>query len=226
MTDSATIEGLEERRGAYLQALLARDSARARRTVEQAVDDGVPIPEVYLEVLQPALQTVGHMWAVGELNVAEEHYATAMTQSLLGALGARMRVPPKDGRLAVVATTPREQHVLGPQMVADFLEADGWEVLNLGGSPPAPDLAELVDAERPEVVALSTSTAGSLPGVAAVLDALAALPARPFIVVGGLLWTAEAARDAPALGADLVEHDPRRLVAALRERFPPDPEEA
>ena len=214
-------ELLEPRREAYLQALLARDSTRARHAVDQAVEDGVPVPDVYLEILRPALGVVGHMWAVGELNVAEEHYATALTQTLLSALGERMRMPPKDGRLAMVATTPDEQHVLGSQMVADFLEADGWEVLYLGASPPAPDLAELVDAERPEVVALSTSTAGRLPGIADVLSALAALPAPPFVVDGGLLWTAEVTSEAPALGADLVEHDLRRLVAALRERFPP-----
>ena len=225
MTDTVTPGRLDERRDGYLQALLARDSARARRSVEQAVADGVPVPDVYLEILRPALHEVGHLWAVGELNVAEEHYATAVTQALLGALGPQMRVPPKDGRLALVATTPDEQHVLGPMMVADFLEADGWEVLYLGASPPADDLALLVDDERPEVVALSTSTAGRLPGIADVLRALAALPTPPFVVVGGLLWTDDVAREASALGAHLVEHDPRRLVAALRERFPPVVEE-
>ncbi len=188
--------------------------------VEQAVEDGVAIPDVYLGILQPALHEVGHLWAVGQINVAEEHYATALTQTLLGALGARMRVPPKDGRLAVVATSPDEQHVLGLTMVADFLEADGWEALNLGASPPAKDLAALVDAERPELVALSTSTAGRLPGIAEALELLSALPSRPFIALGGQLWTEEATREARARGADLVESDPRRLVAALRRRFP------
>lgn len=212
--------GIQGRRTGYLQALLARDSTRARRVVEQAVGAGVPVPEIYLEILQPALHEVGHKWAVGELNVAEEHYATAITQALLGTLGARMRVPPKDGRLAVVATSPGEQHALGLVMVGDFLEADGWEVLNLGASAPAPDLAALVDAERPELVALSTSTAGRLPGIAEALGLLAALPSRPFLAVGGQLWTEEAGTEARALGADLVESDPRALVAALRRRFP------
>jgi methanogenic corrinoid protein MtbC1 len=212
---------LDAHRGAYLDALLARDSARARRAIEVALAAGTPVPDVYLDVLRPAMYEIGHRWAVGELNVAEEHYATALTQRILDELSARMRMPPLDGRLAVVCGTPGELHALGPRMVADFLEADGWEVLQLGPATPAPDLAALVAAERPDVVALSTATAGSLPGIVEVLAALGALHPRPLQVVGGQFWTAETSRAAPGLGADLVVRDLRELTGLLRERVPP-----
>jgi methanogenic corrinoid protein MtbC1 len=208
-------------RSAFLDALLARDSARARRAVDAALADGAEIPDVYLEVLAPALVEIGHRWAVGELNVAEEHYATAVAQSVLDVLSARLLRPPRDGRLAVVSGTPDEQHALGTRMVADFLEADGWEALLLGPGSPAQDLVELVDLERPDLVALSTSTAGALPGVIDVLGALADLRPRPFIVVGGGFWTAETGAAAAEFGADVVVRDPRELVAILRERVPP-----
>src|SRR3712207_7536505 len=53
-------------------------------------------------------------------------------------------------RLAVVTGTPGELHALGPRVVSDLLQADGWEVLLLGAATPAPDLVALVDAERSE----------------------------------------------------------------------------
>jgi methanogenic corrinoid protein MtbC1 len=208
-------------RDAYREALLVRDSGRARRSIDAALDAGVAIVDVYLEVLQPALYAIGHDWAMGALNVAEEHYATAVTQQLLDELSARMRVPPSDGRLAIVTGTPGEQHALGPRVVADLLQSDGWEVLLLGAATPAPDLVELVDAERPDLVALSTTTAGALPGVADVLARLRALPEPPLVVVGGQLWTEEVSREAKALGADLVVRDPRELVAVLRRHVAP-----
>ena len=169
----------------------------------------------------PALYAVGHEWAAGELDVAREHYATAVTLTVLGALGPRMRAAPKDGRLAVVSGSPEERHAVGVQMVADFLEGDGWEVLNLGASTPARDLARLVDAEQPDVVALSASTPAGLPGTAEAVAALRALRPCPLVVLGGQLWAGEARRKAEALGADLVLDDPQELVAHLRERFPP-----
>ncbi len=212
---------VHEHRDAFLAALLARDSAQARRAVEDALEQGVPIPDIYLEMLDPALREVGHRWAMGALNVAEEHYATAVAQSILDGLSRRLRRAPKDGRLAVVSGTPEELHAVGLRMVADFLEADGWEVLLLGPGAPAHDIASLVESEQPDLVALSTATAGVIDGVVEVFRALKALDPRPCIVAGGQFWTAETSPTALDFGADLVFQDPRELVAALRERIPP-----
>jgi methanogenic corrinoid protein MtbC1 len=208
-------------RRAYLEALQARDVAGARSAVDAALADGVSVADVYLEILQPALYEIGRGWAVGDHDVAHEHTATAVTQALLGTLGPRMRAAPTGGRLAIVTGSPEELHALGVQMVADFLEGDGWEVLNLGASTPAPDLARLADAERADVVALSTSTPAGLPGAAAAVAELRALDPRPLVVLGGQLWSGAARDDAESLGADLVLDGPRELVARLRERFPP-----
>jgi len=217
-------DDIAARRDAYLGGLLSRHSGRARAVIEEALAARVPIPEIYLEILQPALYEIGHRWATDRLNVAEEHHATAVTQQLLDELSARMRMPPCDGRLAIVTGTPGELHALGARMVGDFLEADGWEVIQLGASTPAPDLAELADRERPDVVALSTATAGSLPGIVDVLDRLGRLEPRPFLVVGGQFWTAETSRAAQELGADLALRDLRLLVPLLRARVPPPSE--
>ena len=174
-------------------------------------------------MLQPALYEVGRSWAVGDFSVADEHSATAVTQSVLGMLGPRMRTAPKDGRLAVVTGSPEERHALGVQMVADFLEGDGWEVLNLGASTPGPRPHDGRYAERPDVVARSTGTPPAQPGAAEAV----ALRER---LTRGRSWCSAAssggaapARTPTGLGADLVVDDPRELVACCAERFPPLP---
>ena len=74
------------------------------------------------------------------MNIAEEHYATAIAHSILDGLSRQLHRGARDGRLAIVTGTPGEQHMLGARMVADFLEADGWEVLLLGAGAPTEDL--------------------------------------------------------------------------------------
>ena len=217
--DAARRPGARAHEALYLQALLDRDAHRARQVVERALKAGVPVSDIYADIFEPALREIGHRWAVDQLNVAQEHFATSVTQGLLANLGAKIRMPPTEGRLAVVTSAPGELHQLGVQMVSDLLEAEGWEVLNLGANTPAPDLVELVDQECPDVVALSASTAGRLPGVTEVLPMLARLTPRPLLVVGGGLFTTEAGALATELGADLVVSDPRALVSVLRERF-------
>ena len=210
-----------ELRDDYLAALMAGDAIRARHLIDRAVEGGTPLPTIYLDVLQPALEAVGETWEGGEITVAHEHRATAITQGILGALAPRMRIPPTSGRLAVVACTQGELHALGAQMLGDFLEAGGWEVLQLGASVPAGALAELVADESPDVVALSSATVDMLPGVRASLAALTALEPRPFIAIGGRAWRTLPAERALELGADCCLPGPRELARALIERFPP-----
>ena len=205
----------------YLAALMSGDATRARWLIDQAVDGGVAVRDVYLQVLAPTLQEVGERWAAGELTVAHEHYSVAVTQGIIGVLAPRIRLAPTSGRLAVVACTPGELHALGAQMVADFLEGEGWEVLALGAATPAADLAALVDDERPDLVALSTAMPNNLEAATTMVEMLRSLAEPPFVAVGGLAWEAldEARRD--ALGADALFADPRELCAALKQRFPP-----
>jgi methanogenic corrinoid protein MtbC1 len=218
---SASPDSLADVRSAYLDAVLGHDEARARQVVDDALDAGAEVRAVYLEVLQPALYEVGERWADGRLSVAGEHHASVITRRVLTLLAERMRVPPRDGRLAVVACSPGELHELGAQMIADFLEAEAWEVLRLGASMPVEALAELVAEERPDVVALSTAMADRLEGAADALQALADVRPRPLVVVGGRGWGAPAAARASELGADLLVDDPETLVDVLSSRFPP-----
>ena len=218
--------GIEHYREAYLGALLDRDARRARGIAEVAVESGVPIGDLYAEIFQPVLEQVGHLWAMEEINVAQEHFATNTTQVLLSTLAPALRSEPTEGRLAIVSATPGELHLVGAQMAADLLERAGWEVMSLGASTPSRDLVELVELEQPDVVALSAATAGRLPGVEEVLRLLGGVKPKPFVVVGGTLFTREAAEHAMSLGADLILSDVRELVPVVRERFPPVDEEA
>lgn len=205
----------------YLAALLAGDSIRARHLIDRAVDGGVPLPDIYLRVLQPALERIGDLWESDEIGIAYEHQATAITHGILGALGPKMRVPPHSGRLAVLSCSPGEMHALGIQMIGDFLESAGWEVLLLGASVPAPALAGLVADESPDAVALSTASPDLLPGAADALAALRALDPRPYVVVGGRAWRDQPAGRAVELGADACCPGPLELAQDLARRFPP-----
>jgi methanogenic corrinoid protein MtbC1 len=205
----------------YLAALLAGDATRARHIIDAAVGRGVPAQELYLEVLGPAMQDIGERWAAGELSIGYEHFATSITHGVLGVLGPTMRVAPTSGRLAVIACTPGERHAIGAQMVSDFLEASGWEVLQLGPSLPTADLVALVESEQPDAVGLSTSTVDRLAGAEAALAGLRAVEEPPFVVVGGAAWQAAGEEEAARLGADACVTGPLELTTLLTERFPP-----
>ena len=212
-------------RDEYLAAVVAGDGTRARHVVDRAIDEGIALQDVCLEVLGPALEEIGAMWERGELSVAHEHYAAQVSSGILGALGPRMRVPPRGGRLAVLTCTEGEQHALGVQMVGEFLEGAAWEVLQLGAGLPAEDLFELVVAEQPDLVGLSTATPGMLPGAQRTLALLAEADPRPLIVVGGRAWAELPEERIREMGADTRIPGPLELLDLVERDLPPLPED-
>ena len=213
---SLTVVELRER---YVEALVDGDPAAAARILEAAAD-GADVRSLYLHVLQPALYEIGRRWADAEISIAQEHLATAMTQSLMARLAERLGtdLAGRRGRKALVACAEGELHVLGVRMVADFLDADGWDVLFVGELSPASSVAELAASHRVDVVALSAALSARLPEVATAVDALRALDPAPLVAVGGQAFGGDAAV-ALRTGADLYATDAGALVRALEERF-------
>jgi methanogenic corrinoid protein MtbC1 len=208
------VTDLSTARDAYLEALLARDSARARAIVE---DLDAPPARIDLDVIAPALCAVGDLWERGEATVADEHYASGISEGLMARLAAKMRQAPAGGRLAVVTCAPGERHGLAARMLADLLESEAWETLALGPDMPVRDLIALIDDEQPDAVAISVTMPDLRDPTVELLAALSVPGPRPLLVVGG-----QAAAELP--GADVVATDLAAAVAAITERLPPLPD--
>jgi MerR family transcriptional regulator, light-induced transcriptional regulator len=223
VTPTSAGTDLDAVRQAYMDALMARDSHAARSVIDRALAEGADPASLDLEVLRAALNAFGELWVDGEVSVAHEHFVTGITEGVMALLASRMRTAPVGGRLALVACPTGERHALGARMIADFLEAEGWEVLALGADTPARDLLDLVDDERPDLVALSVTMPSCLDGALELLGALGTVHPRPCIAVGGAAWPA--ATRPEGVGVDIVAPDPRELVEQLREKLPPRPED-
>ena len=207
-----------ELRERYVEALVDGDPATAAALVDAATSDGIDVRTLYLQVLQPALYEIGRRWEEAEISIAQEHLATATTQSLMARLAQRIEHTSPRGRTALVAGAEGELHSIGARMVADFLEADGWEVLFVGALSPVDALAEMVADRGVDVVALSASLSERLPEVIAAVRALGALEPRPLIAVGGQAFAGDPTA-ALATGADLFANNAQALVGTLAERF-------
>ncbi len=221
----ATVEAFspQELEREYLACLLAPDVRRARQLVDQALAGGVPAATLYIRVLAPAMEEIGRLWEAAQVSVAQEHLSTQITQTVIAALGLHLSggEPIGRGRTAVVSSSPGELHALGGQMVADFLEAQGWAVLALGADIPVHELAELCRVREADVVALSTALPAHLLSVNRACQLLRGLSRPPFIVLGGRAYGRDRER-ALAVGADAYAEDPQELLELLSRQFPRD----
>lgn len=173
--------------------LIAGDSAGAWGLVDKALASGMNVDEVYLEVLTPALVRIGERWRAGELDIAIEHRASAITTRLIGQLGPRFVRRGRSRGMVIIASPVGEHHALPTSMLSDLLRMEGWDVIDLGADMPGASLLVLIESS-PEVVAvgLSASSPSSLGALAETCDALRrAMPDLLVVVGGGAIRGAE-----------------------------------
>jgi len=182
--------------------LLAGDEAGAWLVVENALAAGTPPGAIHTDVLGPALESIGDRWAHGNLDVADEHRASAVALRLIGRLGPRFHRRGRKRGTVVVAAPAGDWHGIPVAMVGDLLRGEGFAVIDLGADVPPASLSHAVRS-TPALVAVGIC-ATAPKRVAALRDAITAVhdadPA-PFIIVGG---AGTEGLDAPFLGADHV----------------------
>ena len=168
--DPSLDAGHRERTLEYLEAILEGDRTTAESLILAALDEGTTIADVYEGLLAPAQARLGQMWHRGEISVADEHFGSATTQSVMSLLRPRFAKAKPNGRILVATSAPGDLHEIGLRMVTDLFEVNGWNVIYLGANTPTTDLIELLDRRRPNLLALSISTGLMLRDAGDLLD--------------------------------------------------------
>ena len=192
------------------QALELGDRGQALRTATAALDGGVP-PTELLDVVCDAQRRVGELWQRGQWSIAQEHAATAISEDVVAAVGARNERTADRGSV-LVACTDGEWHALPARVLAEALRLDGWRVQYLGASVPARHLASMVEDLGPDVVCISCSLSSSLWTVRDMVEA--ARGAGTPVLVGGA-GTGPGGRWALHLGATAWAPTANEAVALL-----------
>jgi MerR family transcriptional regulator, light-induced transcriptional regulator len=192
--------------GELREALDAMDADAAH-----AVLDGLlasfTLETVLSGVLLPYLRELGKRWQRGEASVAQEHFASNLLRARLLALARGWEHG--EGRIALLACAPGEQHDLPLIAFGLALRRRGWRIVFLGADSPAASIAETAERLRPAVVVVSSVTPR---GFRREADALAALARQHRLAIAGAGATE---RLAESLGSSLLQGDPVAAAGAV-----------
>ncbi len=202
--------------------LIAGDEAGAWQIVEAAMTSGKDAAHIHLEVLSPAMRSIGSAWARGRLDIADEHRATAIAQRIIGRLGPHFARRGRSRGTVVIGTPAGELHALPTAMVADLLRGAGFAVLDLGSDlPPESFVVAAQDATRLVAAAVSVTSPGSLRPAKKLIALLhESLDDVPVLVGGNAVTSPEQAQ---SLGADGWAADAAGAVAAVESLLSPTP---
>ncbi len=219
---TVSLEPLEE----YFRALSDVDAVRATSVVLDMLDEGTPLLEIATQVLAPAQVRVGEMWEQGLWSVADEHAATAVTETALHALSAAHSGARREGPHLLVACAEGEWHSLPARLAATVALAGGARVTVLGPSLPADHVLRRLAKGDVDVLALSCTMATNLIGAARCISVAHEVGVP--VIAGGRAFGSTPER-AERLGADRWGADATALldpVPRLAERSTVIPAEA
>jgi len=133
-------------------ALLKGDPIAVRQLVNPRVRSLAQRAAFLDRVVGDALREIGDRWERGILSVDQEHRASHLVADSIDAL----RPPPhREGRLALLACPPAEDHELPLRLVRLVLEWHGWRTQMTGARTPWSALKSSIDELKPPLVALS-----------------------------------------------------------------------
>jgi len=207
-----------QRAAQYLLALFQGDRQRATRLILDALDEGYSVQDLVMRVLLPAQVEVGRMWHADEINVAEEHFASATTKAVMAQLMSLSHLRKTNGKTMLAAGVAGNHVDIGLQAVADFFEMDGWRAIQLGANVPTYDIVQAVEYFEADLVGLSASQSTQLETVRQAIAAIRSTERGEYVkvIVGGFAF-AGAEHLAERLNADGYAPDPAAAVLLGRQ---------
>ncbi len=169
----------------YLGFLLSGNRSSCTGIVENLLELGVGLKDLYAGLFQKSLYEVGTLWESNRISVAREHLATAITEGLLSVVYPKLFEGSRDSGKAVISCSVNEHHQIGGKMVSDIFEMNGWQGYFLGASTPEEELIRFVDEVDPDLLGLSLSVYFNYPALERCIRAVRSEFASLDILVGG-----------------------------------------
>lgn len=187
------------------------DEDAVNELLEQVMADGGSDAGKAMEACQKGMETVGKLFEEGEYFVGDLIYAgeimTEAVEILKDALAAKTDDGPKTKM--ILCTVKDDLHDIGKNIVRAMLEANGFDVLDLGIDVPASKVVETAKAENINIVALSGVLTLAIDSMKDTVEALRKEVPGCKVIIGGAPVSEEACR---MVGADDWAHSPQKTV--------------
>jgi len=185
--------------------------------VKKALDEGISASEILSGGLMAGMDVIAEKFKNNELFVPEVMSAASAMNAATEMLKPHMTEgEAKPLGKCILGTVKGDLHDIGKNLVKMMLEGKGIEVIDLGVDVPPAKFIEAVNAENPDIVAMSallTTTMGDMKGTIEALVAAGVRDGR-VIMVGGAPITENFSQ---LIGADIYAPDAGSAAVAAAE---------
>ncbi|WP_409228321.1 cobalamin B12-binding domain-containing protein [Gudongella sp. SC589] len=130
-------------------------------SIEQVEEERLTIPELYSDVLVPALYSIDDCPEDNPGCIWDEHVKTSIIRTIIETLYPTViklagKAQSKDRKI-VLACPENEYHEIGLRIMADFFQINGYDVIYIGSNTPRVQIWEVIKSEKPDYVGISVT---------------------------------------------------------------------
>ena len=169
-----------------VDAIVNLDEPAALELAEKLLESGTN-PVQILEKCRAGMSIVGEKFEEGEFFLSEMIMAAEIFNQVMDLIRPHLtKIDSKAGKI-VIGTVEGDVHDIGKNIVIALLEAEGFEVIDLGVDVPADKFVEAIKEYQPDIVGMSSLLTVALESTKQTVDAIkeAGLRDKVKIIVGG-----------------------------------------
>lgn len=187
------------------KAIVEGDKPSARQLALDALRLGLDLNEVIDQGYVPGIQEVGDLWEKGEYFLPELITSAECMKAAMDVLQpemAKANVKSRSLGKVVIGTVEGDIHDIGKSLVASMLQANGFEVFDLGADVKLERFIEKAQAERADLICLSALLTTTMLNQKKFIELLGkqGLAGKYKVLVGGAPATRKWAEDIGAQG--------------------------
>lgn len=174
-----------------VEAISGMNEEEAFRLVQEMLDNNVELMEI-LEQCRKAVELVGARYEKGEYFLPELMMTGEMLEKISELTKSRMQelgTNVEGERLGkfVIGTVKGDIHDIGKNIVTFVLDANGFEVIDLGVDVPAEKFVEAIKEHQPQILGMSALLTLAIDQMKIAVDAIeeAGLRDKVKIIIGG-----------------------------------------
>jgi methanogenic corrinoid protein MtbC1 len=198
------------------QSLISGDRDTARSIVKEIEELGTTAEQITHRILWQALEMIDSFYRADQLTTLAHHYAMRLLCLLVDQVQDHYAPKPRKGRRLLLFSGVTESDELAGRMVANLIEADGYEVFFAGGGIANDEILGAVGEQKPDVLLMFASSPSDAPNIRLLIDTIrevGACPDMQIVVGGGVFNRAEGL--AEEIGADLWAKAPAELIERM-----------
>jgi methylmalonyl-CoA mutase cobalamin-binding domain/chain len=170
-----------------VNAIVDLDEQTALKMAEELRTAGVD-PVMILERFRVGMSIVGEKFEKGEFFLSEMIMAAEIFNQVMESLRPHLKgsITETIGKI-VIGTVQGDVHDIGKNIIVALLEAEGFDVIDLGVDVPAQRFVEAIREHEPDIVGMSSLLTVAIESTKNTVDAIteAGLRDKVKVIVGG-----------------------------------------